>query len=138
MLKLKQIGENFVSMKAHIHTNAHGDIAIRMEGGLDHASCSYLRRELLNLQKRNPMSVITLYMNNLDFVGSSGIGHLVETIKILNQKKSCIRLSNVKSEFIRVFKLYDLDVLEMMIEEFVGDDTAHMGKFANRSKTFQN
>ena len=125
-------------MKAHIHTDACGDIIIRMEGGLDHTSSSVLRTELLSLQQGNPMSIITLYMNNLDFVGSSGIGHLVETIKILNQKRSCVRLSNVGSEFMKVFKLYDLDVLEMMIEDFDGDDTTHMGKFANRNKTFQN
>ena len=115
-------GDNIVSMKAHIHTDAHGDITICMEGGLDHDSCTYLRKELMGLQKSNPMAMITLSMFNLNFVGSSGIGHLVETIKILNQKRKCIRLSNISSEFIKVFKLYNLDALDMMIEDFESEE----------------
>ncbi|MCY4524675.1 MAG: STAS domain-containing protein [Halobacteriovoraceae bacterium] len=127
-----------MSMKAYIHTDACGNIVVRMEGGLDHTSSSKLRGELLRIQKKNPGSLITLYMNNLDFVGSSGIGHLVETIKILNKKDSSVRLSNLRPEFVKVFKLYQLDVLAMMMEDFEDDDTANMGRFFNRNKTFQN
>jgi hypothetical protein len=36
---------------------------------------------------------------------SSGIGFFVETIQILNENKSRVKLANVKTEFLKVFKL---------------------------------
>ena len=87
---------------------------------------------------KNPLSTITIDLHNLDFVGSSGIGHFVETLKILQKKKSDIKLSNVKTEFLKVFKLYDLDALDTLIQEFDNDDTEDLNaKFGNKRKTFE-
>lgn len=115
-------------MKAHIHTNAHGDITILMEGGLDYENSIPLRQELLTLSSSHPMATITLDMHKLDFVGSSGIGHFAETIKILHRQSFQIRLSNVKSEFVKVFKIFDLNILEMIMQDFEHDDEAKEGE----------
>lgn len=128
-----------MSMKGQVRTDANGNITVHMEGGLDYENSAPLREELETLTVENPHSIITLDMHSLDFVGSSGIGHFVETIKILNNKKDQIRLMNVKTEFMKVFKLYNLDALDTLIMEFDTDDTESLGPmFGNRKNTFQN
>ena len=128
-----------MSMKARVRTDASGNITIHIEGGLNYENSIPFRKELEALTEENPMSQITLDLDSLDFVGSSGIGLFVETLKTINQKKDQIRLCNVKSEFLKVFKLYDLDAMEVMIQEFENDDTEMLNQhFGNRRNTFQN
>lgn len=128
-----------MSLKAQIRTDSIGNITVHMEGGLDYDNSLPFRKELLGLSDDNPTATITLDMNSLDFVGSSGIGFFVETIKILNDNKSKIRLSNVKTEFMKVFKLYNLDAMELLFHEFDNDTTEDLNiKFGNRRQTFQN
>lgn len=128
-----------MTMKARLRTDSSGNITIMMEGGLDFENSMPFKRELEGIVKDNPSCQITLDLNRLDFVGSSGIGYFVETIKSLNDQKDQIRLSNVRTEFLKVFKLYDLDLMSLMIEEFDRDDTENMSQmFANRKNTFQN
>lgn len=128
-----------MTMKARVRTDAMGNITIHMEGGLDYENTIPLRQELNSLATDNPSSTITLDLNGLDFVGSSGIGFFVETIKTLNKKKDQIKLSNVKNEFIRVFKLYDFDAMELLVNEFECDETEMLNmRFGNRRHTFQN
>ena len=73
-----------MSMNAHVRTDACGNITVHMEGGLDYENSLPLKRELEEMVKQNPTSTITIDLNRLDFVGSSGIGFFVETIKVLN------------------------------------------------------
>ncbi|EQC49398.1 STAS domain protein [Bacteriovorax sp. BSW11_IV] len=128
-----------MSMKARMRTDATGNITVHMEGGLDYENTIPLRKELDDLVAENPTSTITLDLHSLDFVGSSGIGFFVETIRSLNKNKEQIKLSNVKSEFLKVFKLYDFDAMELMISEFDNDDTEELNTiFGNRRNTFQN
>lgn len=128
-----------MAMQAQIRTDACGNITVHMDGGLDFENSLPFRRELESLTHENPSSQITIDMHNLDFVGSSGIGFFVETIQILNNKKDQIRISNVKNEFIKVFKLFDLNLMDVLINEFESDDTEFLGQqFANRKRTFQN
>ena len=128
-----------MSLTAQVRTDAHGNIVIHMEGGLNYDNGFPLRSELGNILKENPTSAITLDMFGVDFVGSSGISHFVETIQILNDKRDCIRLTNVKTEFIKVFKLYNFDAMKLIIDEFESDETENLNKlFGNRFKTFQN
>ncbi len=126
-------------MKARIRTDALGNITVHMEGGLDFENTVPLRRELEQLMDANPASTITLDLHQLEFVGSSGIGHFVETIQALNSNREKIKLSNVKTEFMKVFKLYNFDAMEALIHEFETDDTEELNtQFGNRRKTFQN
>ncbi len=128
-----------MSLKAQVRTDATGNITVHMEGGLDYDNTMPFRRELESLTKDNPAATITLDLNSLDFVGSSGIGVFVDTIKSLNDNKGQIRLQNVKSEFLKVFKLYHLDALSLMIHEFDNDKTEDLNfHFGNRRNTFQN
>lgn len=128
-----------MTMKARVRTDALGNITIHMEGGLDYDNCIPLRNELESMLKTNPTSVITIDLHSLDFVGSSGIGHFVETINALNKRREKIKLSNVKNEFLRVFKLYEMDAMDALIMDFENDDTEDLNtRFGNRKKTFQN
>lgn len=126
-------------MKARIRTDALGNITVHMEGGLDFENTVPLRKELEQLMEANPASTITLDLHQLEFVGSSGIGHFVDTIQALNANRDKIKLSNVKTEFVKVFKLYNFDAMEALIHEFDTDDTEELNtQFGNRRKTFQN
>jgi len=128
-----------MAMKAQIRTDSQGNITVHMNGGLDYENSMPLRIELQELTKQNPASTITLDMHSLDFVGSSGIGIFVETLQILNKNKSQIKLSNVKTEFLKVFKLYNFDAFQLMEAEFDSDETETLNqKFGNRKNTFQN
>jgi anti-sigma B factor antagonist len=128
-----------MSLKAQFTTNALGDITVHLKGGIDFENSIPLRGQLETLQTQNPTCNITIDFDTLDFVGSSGLGHFVETLKILNNKKSQIKLSNVSSDFIKVFKLYNFEALESLIVSFENDDTEDLSyKFANRKHTFEN
>lgn len=128
-----------MSLKARVRTDALGNITVLLEGGLDYENGLPLRSQLNDLMSTNPLSEITLDMHGLDFVGSSGIGMFVETLQILNTKREQIKLSNVKTEFMKVFKLYEFDALELMMQQFDDDETEDLNiRFGNRRKTFQN
>lgn len=128
-----------MAMKAQIRTDSLGNITVHMNGGLDYENSLPLRTELQELTKDNPASTITIDMHALDFVGSSGIGIFVETLEILNKNKSQIKLSNVKTEFIKVFKLYNFDAFKLIENDFDSDETENLNqKYGNRKNTFQN
>ena len=128
-----------MSLKAQVRTDSMGNITVHIEGGIDFENCQTFRQELVDLTKDHPMADVTLDLNRLDFVGSSGIGHFVETIKIVNKSKEHFKLSNVKTEFMKVFKLYGLDPMDLLEKEFDLDETEHLSqRFANRKRTFEN
>jgi anti-sigma B factor antagonist len=127
-----------MTMKARVTTDATGNITVLMEGGMDYENIVPLKQELATLTTRYPSSQIILDLASLNFVGSSGIGIFVDTIKALNNRKDQIRLSNVSSEFFKVFKLYNFDAMEVLINEFDSDDTELSNFYGQRRRTFQN
>jgi anti-sigma B factor antagonist len=128
-----------MAMKAQIRTDSLGNITVHMNGGLDFENSLPLRNELQELSTLNPASTITLDMQSLDFVGSSGIGFFVETLQILNRNRAQIKLANVKNEFIKVFKLYNFDAFQLIENEFDNDETENLNKkYGNRKNTYQN
>ena len=128
-----------MAMKAQIRTDSQGNITVHMNGGLDYENSLPLRLELQELTTKNPASTITLDMHALDFVGSSGIGIFVETLQILNKNKEQIKLTNVKTEFLKVFKLYHFDAFKLIEADFDNDETENLNqKYGNRKNTFQN
>lgn len=126
-----------MAMQAHIRTDSTGNIIVHMSGSLDYENSLPLRQELSDLTDKNPSCKITLDLNGLDFVGSSGIGIFVETLNILNKNREQIRLSNVKTEFLKVFKIYNFDALSLLEQEFDTDETENLHqKFSNRKRTY--
>jgi len=127
-----------MTMKARVTTDATGNITVLMEGGMDYENIVPLRQELAGLTGQYPSAQITLDLTSLKFVGSSGIGIFVDTIKSLNDRRDQIRLSNVSSEFFKVFKLYNFNALEVLINEFDSDETEVSNYFGQKGRTFQN
>ncbi len=128
-----------MSLEANIQTDSEGNLTIHMRGGLDYDSIQSLRQELQDITTNHPYTHITLDMNQVDFVGSTGIAHFVDTLNALNRNRANIQMANVKSEFIKVFKLYKMEALELMLQEFDNDETEFLSqKFANRKRTFSN
>jgi len=128
-----------MSMKAQIRTDSTGNITVHMRGGLNYEHSAPFKQELEELIMENPQSTITLDMHFLDFVGSSGISTFVKTIKELNKDAKKVRLSNVKKEFLKVFKLYDDDVLETIIDDFDNDDIPSFNSLGTPGRrTFEN
>ncbi|MBP9673456.1 MAG: anti-sigma factor antagonist [Bacteriovoracaceae bacterium] len=135
-----------MSIRAHIITDIHGNIVVQMRGGLDYDTSIPLRKELKVLLNANPYSKVTVDMEMVEFVGSSGIGQFVDTICSINSENDSARLtlSNVKNEFLRVFKLYaqgNSQDIEKYIESFdmENDHTSDLNILhGGKKRTFQN
>lgn len=129
-------------MKANILVDALGNIVIQMQGDISVDNTISFREQLNGLVKNNPSADVAIDMAALEFVGSSGISHFVETLKILRTKrKSVITLKNVDPDFEKVFKLYGLSTDHVFIDNFGmnDDETATLNMtWGNRSKTFEN
>jgi anti-sigma B factor antagonist len=129
-------------MKANILRDANGNIIVHMQGDLNYDHSLPLRNQLQNIADQNPLSAITIDLGAIDFVGSSGICHFVETIKFIKEnRKANVSLSNVKPEFLRIFKLYSLNEADYVAElmNFDTDETDTLNsRFGNRSQTFEN
>ncbi len=133
-----------MSMKANILRDALGNITIQMQGDLDYEHSMPLRGQLEELSADNPQARITVDLGGIDFVGSSGICHFVETIQWINKKKqdhNKMMLSNVSKEFKKIFKLYSIEAAELVWDQFDLDDdrTEHLSQqFGARKRTFSN
>lgn len=97
-------------MKAQVRTDSLGDVTIHLEGGLDHENCAHLRSELESITAGSPGSKVTLDLDKMDFVGSSGIDIFVDVLKVIDRERGRVRLVNVKPEFLKVFRLYGYDL----------------------------
>jgi anti-sigma B factor antagonist len=135
-------GDPTMSMKANILRDANGNIIVHMQGDLNYDVCSPLRTELQTIARENPNAKISIDLGAIDFVGSSGICHFVETVKYLKEgRKSNVNLTNVKPEFLKIFKLLSLNETEYVAElmNFDEDDTENLSqRFGNRTVTFEN
>lgn len=133
-----------MSMKANILRDALGNITVQMEGDLDYEHSNPLRSELIELAEENPNAKINVDLGGVDFVGSSGICHFVETVQAINTKKedfNRMSLSNVSQEFRKIFKLYNIDESKLIWDQFDFDNDETEGlqsKFGARKRTFEN
>lgn len=131
-----------MSMKANVLRDASGNIIVHMQGDLNYDHSQPLRNELQAIANQNPNAKITIDIGAIDFVGSSGICHFVETIKYLKEgRKMNVALSNVKPEFLKIFRLYSLNEADYVAElmNFDNDETVNLSShFANRNQTFEN
>jgi anti-sigma B factor antagonist len=135
-------GDDPMSMKANVLRDANGNIIVHMQGDLNYDHSLPLRNELQQIANSNPNSTITIDIGAIDFVGSSGICQFVETVKFLKEnRRSNVSLSNVKPEFIKIFRLYSLNEADYVAElmNFDNDETENLNqRFGNRQQTFEN
>lgn len=131
-----------MTMKARINRDAQGNIVIQMEGDLHYEHGLGLRQELQGIARKNPNAQISIDLGGIDFVGSSGICHFVETLKLLKEQDNrTIALGNVRSEFRKVFRLYGLEDAAFLADQFDfdNDETDTLGqRSAARGRTFEN
>jgi anti-sigma B factor antagonist len=131
-------------MKANILRDALGNITVQMRGDLDYEHSGPLRDQLNVLSKDNPQAKITVDLGGIDFVGSSGICHFVETVHLINKNKethNSMGLAKVGKEFKKIFKLYSIDEAELIWDQFDldNDETSDLStRFAGRDRTFSN
>lgn len=98
-------------------------VVVSVDGRLDFETATPFREDLTKLAKETkrdsvPRKII-FNLENLDFVGSSGISAFVQTLKDFNtQVTNRPRYCNVKSEFKRVIKAFDdADIFEFYENE---------------------
>ena len=129
-----------MSMKMQIERDVCGNIILQIRGDISYDTVTPLRKELQDILRQNPTTDVTINMQNVDFVGSSGIGKFVETLRIVNKNSPKVKLSNVRSEFIKVFQLYKFTEQDFkaIIDDFEKDETEGLGKYYGRPFTFHN
>ena len=130
-----------MSMKANIIRDAQGNVIVHMQGELHYENSRPLREELQDIISESPYTKVTIDLGGVDFVGASGICYFVETLKLLREQTDNISLSNVQSEFLKVFKLYDFNEADFIAEQldFDNDNTAQMHlRNGVRGRTFEN
>ena len=134
-----------MTMKANILRDALGNITVQMNGDLDYEHSMPLRDQLNDLAADNPQSRITVDLGGIDFVGSSGICHFVETVHMINKSKqehNRMALSNVSQEFRKIFKLYSIEEAELIWDQFDldTDETSDLSmRFGGgKKRTFSN
>lgn len=128
-------------MQAKMIRDAQGNIVIHMAGDLNYEYSIPLRQQLQTLSGQHPNAKITIDLGAIDFVGSSGICHFVETLKFLkDSNKRIISLDNVGEEFIKVFRLYGLNEADHIADafNFDSDETENLNRFTARARTFEN
>ncbi len=130
-----------MSMQAKMIRDAQGNIVIHMQGDLNYEHSIPFRQELQNLATNHPNAKITIDLGAIDFVGSSGICHFVETLKLIKEtNKRSIALDNVKLEFVKVFKLYGLEDADLLAQvlNFDNDETESLNRIGGKTRTFEN
>ena len=101
-------------------------MVVTMDGKLDYETQEPLKQDLLRLAKNvntdsTPTKII-FNLENLDFVGSSGISAFIQTLKDFGSRSTTKpRFCNVKSEFRKVMKAFDE---EEAFEFFDNEDRA--------------
>lgn len=133
-----------MSIRANILRDGEGNINVHMQGDLNYEFSAPLRSQLEQLSKANPNTIINIDLGGIDFVGSSGICHFIETLTLLKSKRPHkLSLSNVTQEFKKVFRLYANgdEEIETIMEAFGmhRDETSTLAQsFAGRNNTFEN
>ena len=133
-----------MSMKANVLRDAMGNITVQMQGDLDYEHSMPLRLQLTDISAENPQSKITVDLGGINFVGSSGICHFVETLQIINKDKhelNKMKLANVGLEFKKIFRLYSIQEADLIWDQFDldNDETSDLStRFGNKKRTFSN
>ena len=86
-------------------------LIVNMDGRLDFETSEPLKQDLEKIKRQSQsdsVAQIVFNLENLEFVGSSGISSFVQTMREFNDNAaSKPRYCNVKSEFKRVIKAFE-------------------------------
>jgi anti-anti-sigma factor len=106
-------------MHAHVHLDSFGNLYIQIHGELNFENMQWVRQELYDLSEKYPASSLTIDFFKLDFVGSSGMNHFVETIQTLLRRKASTFICHLRSEFYKVFQLYGLKLDDEYLTPYI-------------------
>jgi len=100
-----------VKMKARIR-NTDQSIIISLDGKVDYETqdevCNLITRTLSTHKRDQYAKNIVLNLNNLEFVGSSGITQFVQSLKALHTHTDVVpKYCGVRSEFRKIMKAFD-------------------------------
>ncbi|MFN7684889.1 MAG: STAS domain-containing protein [Oligoflexia bacterium] len=97
-------------MKTHIRKSGN-TVVVSIDGKIDYETQVPLREELMKISRNKTDSApnkVIFNLKNLEFVGSSGISNLVQTLKDFNSRSELKpRYCHVRSEFQKVIKAFD-------------------------------
>jgi len=120
-----------MSMKAQLQQKGNITI-VELKGHTEYQNSEEFREKLVQLYKDHGIDNVLLDMEDLDFVGSSGIRKLVDALRdvgTMNNKKPV--LCGVKNEFQRIFNV----LAENEFEIFEDQGTAIDSLKANKSNS---
>jgi len=95
-------------MKIAVHQEGEC-VVIKIDGYLDFASTDPLTQSLDSIYRRNTTFPIAIDLNNLEFVGSSGVSTFVKSLRKYNSLKIKPTYFGVKSEFVKLFRAFEED-----------------------------
>ncbi len=88
-------------------------LVVKLIGQLNYSFAIPLRKSLLEAVTNSNFEKIYLDLSEVEFVGSSGILHFVETIKtIFTIAPKKIGIKKIQPEFVQIFKIYNLHLVE--------------------------
>ncbi len=98
-------------MKARIKNNIDS-IILYIDGKVDYESqdgvCTFITKTLSNNSKESSPKTVVVNLENLDFVGSSGITQFVQNLKMIHQEAGVApKYCGVKSEFQKIIRAFD-------------------------------
>lgn len=93
-------------MKTQIR-NVDGTTIVELSGYIDYETMGPLTQHLEDLYKKEPTARVVINLRGLNFVGSSGISSFVKALRMFNRKNSKPSYCGMKSEFRRMFRLFE-------------------------------
>ena len=77
---------------------------LKLNGRLDAASAKELRRRVDALVKENCVKLI-VHMGGVDFIDSSGLGSLVSSLRVVNERKGDMKVVALQKQVRSIFEL---------------------------------
>ncbi len=93
-------------MKTKI-TNQGDLTVIELTGYLDFETAQPIAQSIEGLYKGNKQAKVIVDMSGLEFVGSSGLANFVKNLRVFNKLKMKPAYFGVKSEFIKLFRVFE-------------------------------
>lgn len=86
-----------------------GVVVLELKGSLDASSVDQLNKFVKEMAEQKGTYRLVLSMNALEFISSAGWSVLVETSKEMKDKNGDVRLSDMRQQAQRIFKLMGLE-----------------------------